>query len=172
MSKYTVDPLHSEIEFKVKHLMISTVNGRFSKFSASMESSEADFSDASVEFSADISSISTGVADRDAHLKTSDFFDADKYPTLSFKSKSMSGKSPFVMVGDMTIRDQTKEIELQVSYNGSDTDPWGNVKYGFEITGVISRKDFGLTFNAKSGAGNALVDDKVKIIASVQMTKA
>lgn len=173
MSKFIIDPLHSEIEFKIKHLMISTVNGRFSKFDAVMESEKADFSDAKVSFSADVASINTGVADRDSHLKTADFFDVEKYPNITFKSISTEGNaSPYIMNGVMTIRDQSKEIVLNVTYNGYDTDPWGNMKYGFEISGLISRKDFGLTFNAKSGAGNALVDDKVKIIASVQMVKA
>jgi polyisoprenoid-binding protein YceI len=172
MSKYVIDPLHSEIEFKIKHLMISTVNGRFMDFDASMEADKADFSDAVVEFATKVSSISTGVVDRDNHLKTVDFFDAEAFPLITFKSTEMSGAcSPFTMKGDMTIRDQTKPIQLQVVYNGYDTDPWGNTKYGFELSGVLSRKEFGLTFNAKSGAGNALVDDSVKLIISVQMVK-
>ena len=173
MSRFTIDPLHSDIEFSVKHLMISTVRGRFGTFTASMEAEAADFSDLKVEFSANIDSISTGVADRDAHLKTVDFFDAVQWPTLSFVSTSIeriTGES-YVLRGNMTIRDQVRPIELALVYNGSDTDPWGNLKHGFEMTGELSRKNFGLTFAAVSGGGNALVGDIVKLAIGVQMTK-
>ena len=173
MSRYTIDPLHSDIEFSVKHLMISTVRGRFGKFEAEMTAEVADFSDLKVEFSADIDSIVTGVADRDAHLKTVDFFDAAQWPKLSFVSTGIERSSVgnYVLRGDMTIRDQTRPIELALVYNGSDTDPWGNLKHGFEMTGELSRKNFGLTFAAVSGGGNALVGDIVKLAIGVQMTK-
>ena len=172
MSSYKIDPLHSEIEFKVKHLMISTVNGRFSSFDASMKASQEDFSDMDVEFVADVESISTGVADRDNHLKSVDFFDAKTFPKMKFVSQVVRKCDGFMsMEGLMTIRDCTNPLALKVVYNGSDTDPWGNTKYGFELTGSLSRKEFGLSFNAISGGGNALVDDKINLLISVQMTK-
>jgi polyisoprenoid-binding protein YceI len=173
MSQYVIDPLHSDIEFNIKHLMISTVRGRFSSFTATMEAEAADFSDLKVEFSADIDSIATGVADRDAHLKTVDFFDSAQWPKLTFVSTGIerSTGDSYVLRGNMTIRDQTRPIELALTYNGSDTDPWGNLKHGFEMTGELSRKNFGLSFAAVSGGGNALVGDIVKLVIGVQMTK-
>jgi polyisoprenoid-binding protein YceI len=172
MANYTIDPLHSEIEFKVKHMMISSVRGRFNTFQATMNADSPDFSDAIVDFTADIESINTGVADRDNHLKSKDFFDAAQFPHLTFKASGMEKfEKHSAMTGDLTIRGVSKPVTLNVIFNGSDKDPWGNEKYGFEMTGSLSRKEFGLDFNMLSGAGNALVGDQIDLIISVQMMR-
>ena len=173
MSTYKIDPLHSEIEFKIKHLMISTVNGRFGVFDASMESSKADFTDAKIWFECDVDSINTGVADRDAHLRTPDFFDTAKWPKIKFSSTAIKhkGGQNYELIGDFTIRDVTRQITLGCVFGGSDVDAYGQTKYGFDLSGVVKRSEFGLTFQAYGGAGSAMVGDEVKILVSVQMTK-
>jgi len=167
-TNWKVDPAHSEIEFKVKHMMISTVSGSFGEFDAAIESADETFKDAKFSFSAKIDSISTKNKDRDTHLKSDDFFNAEKYPNLSFKSKSFDGET---MVGDMTIRDVTKEVSLQVDFNGIADDQYGQTKAGFEATGTINRKEFGLNWSAVTEAGNIVVSDKVKLVANLQFIK-
>ena len=173
MSTYKIDSAHSEITFKVKHLMITNVTGRFTSFDATMEAEKEDFSDAKITFEADANSISTNNEQRDGHLKSEDFFAADKFPKLSFVSKSFTklGEDEYKLTGDFTIRDVTKTIELDVEYGGTMTDPWGNVKAGFEINGKINRKEFGLTWGAVTEAGGVVVSDDVKLHLSVQMIK-
>lgn len=165
---WNLDPTHSEIEFKVKHMMISTVSGSFGEFEAKVNSANDDFKDAEFSFSAKIDSISTKNEDRDTHLKSDDFFNAEKHPNLTFKSKSFDGEK---MVGDLTIRDITKEVTLDVDFNGIAEDPYGQTKAGFEATGTINRKDFNLSWNAVTEAGNIVVSDKVKLIANLQFIK-
>ena len=173
MSTYKIDAAHSEITFKVKHLMITNVTGSFTKFDATLESEAADFSDAKITFEADTNSITTNNEQRDGHLKSDDFFAADKFPKLSFVSKSFTHTkgTDFVLTGDLTIRDQTKPVELTVEYGGTATDPYGQVKSGFEINGKINRKDFGLTWGAVTEAGGVVVSDEVKLHLNVQMIK-
>lgn len=173
MSTYKIDSAHSEITFKVKHLMITNVTGRFTAFDAAMEADKEDFSDAKITFEADADSVTTNNEQRDAHLKGEDFFAADKFPKLSFVSKSFTklGEDEYKLTGDFTIRDVTKTIELDVEYGGTMTDPWGNVKAGFEINGKINRKEFGLTWGAVTEAGGVVVSDDVKLHLSVQMIK-
>jgi polyisoprenoid-binding protein YceI len=171
MSTYKIDAAHSEITFKVKHMMITNVSGNFNKFDATMESAAADFSDASIQFEAEVNSINTNNEQRDGHLKSDDFFAADKFPTLSFKSNSLklvSGED-YVLSGDLTIRGVTKTVAFAVEYGGTATDPYGQVKSGFEINGKISRKEFGLTWGAVTEAGSVVVSDEVKLHLSVQM---
>jgi polyisoprenoid-binding protein YceI len=173
MSTYKIDAAHSEITFKVKHLMITNVTGNFTKFDASMESAAADFSDAKISFEADVNSISTNNADRDGHLKSDDFFSAEKFPTLSFTSTSFknNGGSDYTLTGDLTIRDVTKSVSFPVEYGGTATDPYGQVKSGFEIAGKFNRSDFGLTWSAVTEAGGVMVSDEVKLHLNVQMIK-
>jgi polyisoprenoid-binding protein YceI len=173
MSTYKIDAAHSEITFKVKHLMITNVTGSFTKFDATMESAAADFSDAKISFEADVNSISTNNADRDGHLKSDDFFSAEKFPTLNFKSTSFksNGGSDYTLTGDLTIRDVTKSVSFPVEYGGTATDPYGQVKSGFEIAGKFNRSDFGLTWSAVTEAGGVMVSDEVKLHLSVQMIK-
>ena len=167
-TNWSVDTAHSEIEFKVKHMMISTVTGSFSDFDASIEAADDSFKNAKFRFSAKIDSISTKNKDRDTHLKSDDFFNAEKFPKLTFESKSFDGKK---MVGDMTIRDVTKEITLDVDFNGIAVDPYGQTKAGFEATGTINRKDFNLNWSAVTEAGSIVVSDKVRLIANLQFIK-
>jgi polyisoprenoid-binding protein YceI len=173
MSTYKIDAAHSEITFKVKHLMITNVTGSFTKFDATLESDAADFSDAKISFDAEVNSITTNNEQRDGHLKSDDFFAAEKFPKLSFVSKSLSKKSDdeYTLTGDLTIRDQTKTVALTVEYAGTVTDPYGQVKAGFEINGKINRKEFGLTWGAVTEAGGVVVSDEVKLHLNVQMIK-
>lgn len=167
-TNWSIDTAHSEIEFKVKHMMISTVTGSFSDFDASIEAADDSFKNAKFRFSAKIDSISTKNKDRDTHLKSDDFFNAEKFPKLTFESKSFDGEK---MVGDMTIRDVTKEITLDVDFNGIAVDPYGQTKAGFEATGTINRKDFNLNWSAVTEAGSIVVSDKVRLIANLQFIK-
>src|SRR5580765_3555921 len=146
MATYKIDPAHSEVTFKVRHLMISNVTGYFSKFGGTMSCAKEDFTDANVSFEADVNSVTTNQEQRDAHLLSDDFFNAEKFPKVSFKSTGIekSSDDEYVIHGDLTIRDITKNIALQVTYNGQTTDPYGQQKLGFELHGKISRKEFGL----------------------------
>jgi polyisoprenoid-binding protein YceI len=173
MATYKIDAAHSEIGFKVKHLVISTVSGNFSKFDATMEAEKSDFSDASISFEADVDSISTKSEQRDGHLKSDDFFNAEKYPKLTFKSTSIEKKddNEYILHGDLTIRDVTKNIALKVEHGGSVLDPWGQTREGFELSGKISRKEFGLKWNALTEAGGAVVSDDVRLLINVEMVK-
>jgi len=172
-TKWAIDPTHSEVQFKVKHLVISTVTGKFEKFDGAVYASKPDFSDAEAEFSADIDSINTSQPDRDGHLKSPDFFDAANHPKLTFKSTGVkkSGDSEFVLTGDLTIRGVTKSVQLNVEYGGTTKDPWGNTKAGFEINGKINRKDFGLSWSAVTETGGLVVSDEVKLQLAVEVAK-
>ncbi len=149
-------------------MMISTVSGSFGEFEATVEAADDTFKDAKFSFSAKINSISTKNQDRDTHLKSDDFFNAEKFPNLIFKSKSFDGET---VVGDLTIRDVTKEISLQVDFNGIADDQYGQTKAGFETTGTLNRKDFQLNWNAVTEAGNVVVSDKVRLIANLEFIK-
>ncbi|NJB70495.1 polyisoprenoid-binding protein YceI [Saonia flava] len=167
-TKWVIDPTHSEVTFKVKHMMISSVSGHFTKYNGSVETNGSDFKDSTIKVEIDVDSISTKNEDRDNHLKSDDFFNAESFPTISFSSKSFNGSK---LVGDLTIRDVTKEITLNVDFNGIATDPYGQTKAGMEVTGEINRKDYGLSWSAVTEAGNVVVSDKVKLIVEAQFIK-
>lgn len=174
MTTWKVDQSHSEIKFKVKHLVVSTVTGQFTSFSGTVDAEKPDFSDAKISFEADVNSINTKNEQRDGHLKSADFFDAANYPKLTFVSKSITKKSDdeYVVAGDITIRGTTKEISLNVAYNGT-TKGFGGVDVaGFEITGKLNRFDFGLHWNALTEAGGIVVSDEVKLEISAELNKA
>lgn len=173
MATYKIDPTHSEIKFKVKHLMITNVTGEFKTFDATMESDKEDFSDAKITFNADINSINTNQEQRDAHLKSDDFFNAEKYPKMTFVSKQLIPikGNDYKLVGDLTIRDVTKEVELEVEFGGTMVDFYGQTKVGFEINGKISRHEFELKWNAVTEAGGVVVSDEVKLHLAAQMVK-
>lgn len=173
MATYKIDPMHSEITFKVKHLMITNVTGSFQQFDATLEANEADFSDAVIKFEAAVDSISTNNEQRDTHLKSDDFFAASTYPTLNFTSTSFAHQSGsnYVLKGDLTIKGITKQVELAVDFGGRMTDFYGQDKAGFEITGKINRSEFGLTWSAVTEAGGVVVSDEIKLNLSVQMVK-
>ncbi|MEM9680291.1 MAG: YceI family protein [Bacteroidota bacterium] len=167
-TKWSIDNAHSEVGFKVKHMMISTVKGHFDEYDASIEASKEDFSDAKFSFSAKIDSINTKNNDRDNHLKSDDFFNANDFPKMTFNSKSFDGG---VLVGDLTIRDVTKEVTLDVDFNGVAVDPYGQTKAGFEMRSKINRKDFNLTWSAITEAGSIVVADTVDLVIDVQFIK-
>ncbi len=173
MSKWTIDPLHSEVTFKVKHLVISSVTGKFSSIEGNIESSKDDFTDAKIEFSAAVESISTGNDQRDGHLKSPDFFDAANHPKVKFVSTQVSKKDDkdYVVKGDLTIRGVTKPVELQVEFGGTQKDFYGNTVAGFELSGKINRQDFGLQWSAVTETGGIVVSDEVKIFANVELHK-
>lgn len=170
-AKWVIDPTHSEVSFKVKHLVISTVTGYFKKFEGTAESASDDFDGASVSFTADIDSIDTNQGDRDKHLKSADFFDAANHPKLSFSGKISKNGGDYQLVGDLEIRGTKKEVTLDVDFGGVAGDPYGQTKAGFEIEGKINRKDFGLTWSAVTEAGSVVVSDQVRLILSVQLVK-
>lgn len=165
---WKIDSTHSEIAFKVKHMMISTVTGHFESFDATIVTEDESFKDASVEFNAKIDSINTKNEDRDGHLKSADFFNAEAFPEMKFVSKSFDGER---LIGDLSIKNVTKTVELDVELNGIAVDPYGQTKAGFEMRGEISRKDFDLTWNAITEAGSVVVSDKVKLVIDAQFIK-
>lgn len=172
-TKWILDPTHSEIHFKVKHLMISNVKGGFQNFEATLLSDGDDFRKASVSASIDAASISTNQADRDAHLRSADFFDVENHPAITFEGTSCTrfDEENYRLTGQLTIRGVSREVSLDVEFGGIGTDPWGNEKAGFSFSGQINRKDFGLNWNAALEAGGVLVGEEVKISGEVQLVK-
>ena len=172
-TNWKIDAAHSEMQFKVKHLMISTVTGSFKNFNLEAETETADFNTAkTIVFTADIDSISTNNEQRDAHLKSPDFFDAEKYPQLSFTGKKYEGDEDSAkLYGGLTIKGTTKPVTLNVEYGGTVVDPYGQTKAGFTVTGKISRKEFGLTWSAVTETGGVVVGDDIKIHAEVQLVQ-
>lgn len=169
---WNIDPTHTEVQFKVKHLVISTVTGFFKKFSGSLQTESEDFNGASVNFSLDVNSIDTNQPDRDGHLKSADFFAADQHATIDFAGALKKSGSEYKLQGDLTVRGTKKNITLDVDFGGTTVDPWGNTKAGFEINGKINRKDFGLNWNALTEAGGMVVSEDVKIHINAELAKA
>lgn len=171
-TKWALDPTHSELQFKVKHLMITTVTGNIKSFNAELESEGDDFTNANISFSGEINSIDTGNGDRDGHLKSGDFFDAEKFPAITFKSTSVEKDgSDYIVKGDLTIKNVTKPVKLNAEFGGIATDPWGNNKAGFTLSGKINRTEFGLTWNAALETGGVMVSEDVKILGELQFVK-
>jgi len=172
-TKWVIDHTHSKIGFKVKHLMISNVLGNFKQFEGEVLTDGDRFENAAVRLSIDAASVDTEIADRDTHLKSADFFDAEKYPKLIFSDAKIEdlGDDTFEMKGNLTIKDVTKPVKLAVEFGGIMKDPWGNEKAGFSISGKINRKDWGLTWNAALEAGGVLVGEDVKLIIDVELLK-
>ncbi|QJD97635.1 YceI family protein [Mucilaginibacter robiniae] len=172
-TKWVMDPLHSEVQFKVKHLVISTVTGSFRKFEGEVVTESDDFQDSEIDFSLDIDSIDTTQEARDQHLKGADFFDAEQFPKITFKSTSLKkvDGSDYKLNGNLTIKGVTKPVTLNVEFGGSADDFYGQTKAGFEITGKISRKEFGLTWDPITEAGSVVVGDEIKLIINAQFTK-
>ena len=159
----TIDSAHSEIGFKVKHLMISTVKGNFTTYSGGIQE------DGSIFVSTNTNSINTGNVDRDNHLKSADFFNSEEFPTIQFNGDISEDLT--TITGNITIKGVTKKITLNTEYNGVSVDPWGNTKHGWEITGSINRNDFGLVWNAPLETGGVLVSEEVKLSMDIQMTE-
>lgn len=174
-SKWVIDPVHTEIGFKIKHLMISNVKGTFGTFEANVITTGDDFMTAEVDFSLDPSSINTGNADRDAHLKSADFFDVENHKQITFLAntyENVDNDGSYELWGDLTIKGITKRIKLDVEFGGVVKDPWGNEKAGFTINGKINRKDWGLTWNTALEAGGVVVSEDVSISCEVELLRA
>ena len=169
-TQWNLDPSHSEVQFKVKHMVISTVTGNFDHFNAGVESNSNDFSDAKFEFDAKVDSINTKNSDRDGHLKSADFFAAEQFPEMKFESTSgiQNGK----IEGTLEIRGEKKPITLNADFGGVITDPWGLERAGFEFSGEINRKDYGLGWSQVTEAGGLVVSDKVKLLVNLEFTQA
>jgi len=170
-TKWIIDPTHSEVAFKVKHLVISTVTGYFRKFEGASESASEDFNGASVTFSLDVNTIDTNQSDRDQHLKSADFFDTASFPSIAFAGKLVNQEGEYQLQGDLTLKGITQQVTLDVTYGGTVADPYGQTKAGFEIEGKLNRKDFGLTWSAITEAGSVVVSDQVRLQLSVQLVK-
>jgi polyisoprenoid-binding protein YceI len=173
--QWNLDPTHSEIQFKVKHLMITNVTGSFSDFSVKAESDDVTFTNPKVSFTAKIDSINTNNEQRDGHLKSADFFESEKYPELTFQSTktgNYDSEGNFDLTGNLTIKGITKEVTLKVEFGGIAKDPWGNSKAGFTVTGKINRTDFGLTWNAALETGGVLVSEDIRLSAEIQLIQA
>ncbi len=172
-TKWTLDPAHSEIQFKVKHLMISTVTGQFNNFSGTIETIGDDFTSARIEFTADVNSISTNNEQRDAHLKAADFFDAENYPQLSFTGEKLEkiNEEDYKLYGILTIRGVSKKVVIDAGYGGIAVDPWGNTRVGFSISGKVNRQDYSISFGAVTETGGLLVGDEVKLLGNAEFVK-
>lgn len=171
--KWTLDKAHTQIQFRVKHLMITTVTGSFGNFDATVETKGDDFKTSKIWFTADTDSVSTGNVDRDVHIKSPDFFDVVTYPKLKFESSRVKklDEKHFRLYGSLTIRNITKEIEMDVEFTGLVKDPWGKNKAGFNVSGKVDRRDFGLRWNVITEAGNILVGEEAKISCEVQLVE-
>jgi polyisoprenoid-binding protein YceI len=173
-TKWTVDPVHSSVKFAIEHLVISEVEGSFKTYNGNIISAKPDLSDAKIDFNVDVNTIDTDNEMRDKHLKASDFFDAEKYPSMAFKStsfKRISGNK-YQLTGNLTIRGITKPAKFDVIYGGIAKDPYGNTKAGFKATGVINRFDYGLKYNSLTEAGGATLGKEVAVKLNLQFAQA
>lgn len=173
-TKWNIDTAHSDIQFKVKHMVISTISGRFKEFTATAETEGDDFTTAKIHFEAKTASLDTGVADRDNHLRSDDFFNAEQYPNITFDSTGITKISDdeYLLKGNLTIRDVTKPVELKALFGGVIQDPWGMTRAGFELNGKINRREFGLKWNALTEAGALIAADEVRLVLAAEMVKA
>jgi polyisoprenoid-binding protein YceI len=173
-NNWNLDTVHSGINFSVRHMVVSKVRGRFAKFTGNVELDESDLARSVVEATIDASSIDTGTAQRDDHLKSADFFDVEHFPQIGFRSTGIEkvGGDRYRLTGELTIRDVSREIALDVEYGGRGKDPWGNERVGFTAKGSLDRKDFGLKWNQALETGGVLVSDRVEIELELQAVKA
>ena len=167
-TKWNLDPAHSEITFKVRHMMISNVKGEFKNFNVDLESEDENFKNVKANATIDTASISTNNTDRDNHLKSAEFFNAEAHPQITFETDSLNED----VTGNLTINGVTKPVKLDVDFGGINVDPWGQTKAGFSFEGKIKRSDFGLNWNAALEAGGVMVSDEVKIAGELQFVKA
>jgi polyisoprenoid-binding protein YceI len=171
-TKWTIDPTHSEIGFKVKHMMFTNVSGLFETYEATITTEDDDFTKSSIAFTADVASINTNNVDRDNHLKSADFFDADNNPKLTFTSTSLTNTgSGFELTGELALNGVSKTVKLETEISDLMKDPWGNTKIGLNISGEINRKDWGLTWNSALETGGVLVSETVKLNIQLQLLK-
>ncbi|HEU4404506.1 MAG TPA: YceI family protein [Polyangiaceae bacterium] len=167
---WVIDTVHSHVGFSVKHMMVATVRGSFKSYRGAVRLDPRDFTRSTFEGEIDVASIDTGNADRDGHLRTGDFFDAEKHPTIAFKSTGVEAKGggEFVVRGELTVRGVTRPVALDVEYHGATKSPQGKSVAGFSVRGTIDRKDFGMSFNALLEAGGVMVGEKVKLELDIE----
>ena len=172
-TKWILDSTHSELGFKIKHLMITNVSGSFKNFNAEVTSDGTDFSTAQINLSAEMASISTNNEQRDAHLLNADFFEVEKYPELEFKSTKLEkiDSETYSLFGELTMKGVTKPVRLSVEYNGLSKDPWGGERAGFVVTGKINRSDWGVNFNGVLETGGVMLSEEVRINGEIQLVK-
>ncbi|MGC4042004.1 MAG: YceI family protein [Flavobacterium sp.] len=172
-TKWIIDPTHSEIGFRVRHMMFSNVSGKFQKFESTIETEGDNFEKSTIRFNADVASITTGNADRDTHLLSPDFFDTAKYPKIIFNAESFAKKNDgeYILTGSLEMHGTTKTISLPIEYSGLLKDPWGNIKAAFAIDTRINRKDWGLNWNSVLETGGLLVSDEVRLVIELQFIK-
>jgi polyisoprenoid-binding protein YceI len=171
-TKWAIDPTHSEIGFKVKHMMFTNVSGNFKTYEATITAEDDTLENANIEFSADINSINTNNTDRDNHLISGDFFDVEKFPKLTFKATSFTKEGDdYELTGDLTLKGVTKSVKFPAEFSGLMKDPWGNTKAGLNIYGKINRKDWGLNYNAALETGGVLIGEEVKLNIELQLIK-
>ncbi|MDB5280229.1 MAG: polyisoprenoid-binding protein [Ferruginibacter sp.] len=170
---WVIDPMHSEVLFKIKHLVISTVTGSFRKFEGQVVTQGDDFNDAKVTIAIDVKSIDTNQQQRDEHLQAGDFFSADQYPQITFESTSFkkTDGNDYKMTGNLTLKGVTKPVELHVEYGGSENNGHGVIKHGFEVTGIINRNKFGMTWNKLTDTGGLGLGEDIKLIANIQVAE-
>lgn len=170
---WSIDPAHSSVRFSVNHMVISEVEGQFTTFDGTIETTKEDFSDAKIKFTADVNSVDTDNEKRDEHLRGEDFFETATYPTITFESTSIKkiSENKYTLKGNFTLHGVTKEIELKMSYGGTVKDPWGNTKAGIKVTGTIDRTDFGLKYNSVMEAGGLMIGENVDITCKVELAK-
>jgi polyisoprenoid-binding protein YceI len=172
-TKWLLDPTHSELGFKIKHLMITNVSGTFKNFEAEVETDGTDFSLAQISLSAEVGSINTNNEQRDAHLRNSDFFEVEKYPELKFRSTKVEkiDSDSYALFGELTLKGVTKPVKLNAEYSGVTKDPWGGERAGFFVTGKINRSDWGVTFNAALETGGVVLSEEIRINSEIQLVK-
>ena len=170
-ARWVIDPVHSQVTFSVSHLKIADISGRFKTYNATILASKPDFTDADIQFNIDVSSLSTDNEMRDNHLKSDDFFNAENYPEITFTGKGLKkvNGNKFILTGDLTIRNVTKTVTLDVTYSGTIDDPWGNTKAGFRIEGVINRFDFDLKWNNMTDTGTAVAGAEVYLVINLEL---
>jgi polyisoprenoid-binding protein YceI len=174
-TKWILDPSHSEVDFKVRHMMISNVSGRFTRFTCEVETEGEDFMTAKAVFTTEVDSITTGAPDRDTHLKSPDFFDAASHPRITFvptKYEDVDNDGSYELYGDLTIRGITKSVRMEAEFGGVIKDPWGNTRAGINVNGKINRKDFGLAWHGVTETGSLIVSDEVRIHVGLEFVKA
>jgi polyisoprenoid-binding protein YceI len=172
-TKWTVDPTHSAIEFSVKHMMIAKVKGSFNKFEANILANPSDLTTAEIDFTVDVASIDTRNADRDNHLRSADFFDVEKNPTLTFQSTKIvkTNEDEYDVTGNVTLNGITQEETFAITFEGQGKDPWGNEKAGFSGKGKVKRSDYGLTYNAALETGGVLIGDQITLTIEIEVAK-
>ena len=172
-AKWAIDTAHSGVDFTVRHMMFAKVKGSFNSFDAQIEADPEDLTSASIAFTVDTASVDTNNGDRDAHLRSADFFDVENHPKITFQSTKIvkTGDGDYDVTGDVTLRGVTRSEVFKVSFGGTGKDPWGNEKAGFSAAGTIKRSDYGLTWNAALETGGVLVGDEIKISLDIQAAK-